>query len=346
MLRVSTIIPVYNDATTVARAIDSALAQKFEGQEIIVVNDGSTDDTPRVLEGYGRKIKTISQPNRGRSAARNAALAAANGEYVAFLDADDEWLANKLARLVPVLDSDPDCVLVYSDVLLVDREGKVVRNSTVPPECAHRPTFEELLELGWWQPVTSAVVMRRSVIQSFGGFDESFGRHWGWEDCLLFLRARELGQFHFVPESLVRYRASTLIEHLRKRQCGEFTIPLIDGASVGAGERFRDCWASEEHFVDLVTKRYGKSIPAARRAMAIKEGLLLPSAMLAMHDGDRALARRAYLRLLRRDPLHPETYVRLLWTLLPLRLSRTLSRLLSESYRRALMGPPEDRLFF
>jgi glycosyltransferase involved in cell wall biosynthesis len=341
MIRVSTIIPVYNNATTVARAIDSALAQKFEGQEVIVVNDGSTDATERVLERYGRKIKVVAQPNRGPGAARNVALAVAKGEYVAFLDADDEWLPHKLTRLVPVLDADPGCVLAYSDALVVDSEGRVVRNSLVPPEHAYAPTFEELLGCGWWSTLPSAVVIRRSVIELCEGFDESFGRHWGFEDNFLFLRAREFGQFHYIPESLVRYRTCTIIEHLRKRQRRAPT----NGDSVSAAVRLRGCIASDDRFIGLVMKRYGKKcIPLARRLTAQKKDLLLLFAMLAMHDGDRAFARRSYLSVLRHNPCYPKTYARLLWTFIPIRMSRPLSRLLPDRYRRALNGPPEDVL--
>ncbi len=341
MVRVSTIIPVYNNASTVSAAIDSALAQNFEGQEIIVVDDGSTDATPHVLEGYGRKIKVVTQPNRGRSAARNTALASAQGAYVAFLDADDEWLSGKLAKTVPVLDADPGCVLVYSDALVIDGEGRIVQDSIVSREYTHPPTLDELLEVGR-PPLTSAVVMRRAVVETCGGFDESFGRHWGWEDTALFLRARELGRFHYIAESLVRYRASTVIENLRKRRCGALT----NGYSMSAADRFRGCFG-QDRFIELIVKRYGeRAHPLVRRMNVDKEWSVLPMAMLAMHDGDRQLARHAYLSLLRRDPLHPQTYVRLLWTFLPLRLSRSLSRLLPEKYQRALMGPPEDKLLF
>jgi glycosyltransferase involved in cell wall biosynthesis len=341
MIRVSTIIPVYNNATTVAQAIDSALVQEFEGQEVIVVNDGSTDATSRILEGYGRKINVVTQPNRGRAAARNAALAVAKGEYVAFLDADDEWLPHKLARLVPVLDADSGCVLVYSDALVVDSEGRVVRNSVVPPEYAHPPTFDELLQRGAWDAVLSSIVMRRSVIKLCGGFDESFGRHWGGQDYFLLLQARESGPFCYLPDTLVRFKASTLTEHLRKRQRGA----CANGDSVPAANRLRWCFGGEDCFIELVMKRYGKKgIPVARRLTAQKQRLLLPIAMLAMHDGDRWLARRAYLSLVRYDPLHPETYARLLWTFLPARMNRPLSWLLPEKYQRALMGPPEDWL--
>jgi glycosyltransferase involved in cell wall biosynthesis len=91
MIRVSTIIPTYNNEATLAQAVDSALAQDLDGQEIILVNDGSTDGTHGIAAGYGERIRVIEQPNRGFNRSRNAALRIARGEYVAFLDADDIW---------------------------------------------------------------------------------------------------------------------------------------------------------------------------------------------------------------------------------------------------------------
>jgi glycosyltransferase involved in cell wall biosynthesis len=93
MRSVSVIVPVYNHAATVRQAIDSALAQEFEGAvEIIAVNDGSTDLTHKELDSYGSRIKAVRQANRGHAAARNLAVAHSTAEYLAFLDADDIWL--------------------------------------------------------------------------------------------------------------------------------------------------------------------------------------------------------------------------------------------------------------
>ena len=96
-IRVSTIIPAFNSAATLRAAIDSALAQEFEGQEILVVNDGSTDGTRAIVAGYGDKIRVIEHTNRGFNRSRNAAIRIARGEYFAFLDAGDFWLTGRLA---------------------------------------------------------------------------------------------------------------------------------------------------------------------------------------------------------------------------------------------------------
>ena len=114
MAKVSVIIPVYNGAATIGRALASVFAQTFTDYEVVVVNDGSTDDTASVLAGYGDRIRVVTQANRGLPAARNSGIRASSGEYVAFIDDDDEWLPQMLERCAAVLDQDPDCGLVYA----------------------------------------------------------------------------------------------------------------------------------------------------------------------------------------------------------------------------------------
>src|SRR5437763_447547 len=108
MKTVSVIIPAYNFARYVPEAIDSVLAQTYAPFEVIVVDDGSTDDTPKVLAAYGNRIRAIRQVNQGVAAARNTGLAAAGGEYVAFIDSDDTWEPRKLQLQMDRFDADPD----------------------------------------------------------------------------------------------------------------------------------------------------------------------------------------------------------------------------------------------
>jgi glycosyltransferase involved in cell wall biosynthesis len=202
-IRVSTIIPVYNGAATVGAAIDSALAQDFDGQEIIVVNDGSTDDTAQILAAYGSRIRVITQENRGLAAARNAGCAIAKGEYLAFLDADDEWFARKLEYAVEALESSRRSVLAFSDHVSINDEGtaKIVRH----PEAS--PGLKDLLT-GGWGILPSTVVMCRSVFERCGGFCEDFVGAGGGDDAYMWLLARECGEFIHIREPLVRYRES------------------------------------------------------------------------------------------------------------------------------------------
>src|SRR5271167_554440 len=120
MAKVSVIVPIYNGAATIGRALASVFAQTFTDYEVVVVNDGSTDDTPAVLAGYGDRIHVVTQANRGLPAARNSGIRASSGEYVAFIDDDDEWMPEMLARCAAVLDQDQNCVLAYAGALRVD----------------------------------------------------------------------------------------------------------------------------------------------------------------------------------------------------------------------------------
>src|SRR5512143_3730544 len=105
---VSVVMPVYNGARYLRQALESALAQTYRPLEIVVVDDGSTDETPAILAEFGTRIRALRQPNSGSAAARNAALDAARGELIAFLDADDLWLPQKLAVQVEYLREHPD----------------------------------------------------------------------------------------------------------------------------------------------------------------------------------------------------------------------------------------------
>ena len=98
--RVSIIIPVYNGAATIDRALASVFAQTFTDHEIVICDDGSTDDTSAVLARYGDKVRVVRQPNRGLPAARNAAVAASRGELLALIDHDDEWLPDSSTSLL------------------------------------------------------------------------------------------------------------------------------------------------------------------------------------------------------------------------------------------------------
>jgi glycosyltransferase involved in cell wall biosynthesis len=218
-IRVSIIIPTYNSAATLARALDSALAQRFDGAaEVVVVDDGSTDSTPAVLSAYASHIKTVRQRNRGVTAARNAAVAAACGIYVAFLDADDVWMPDRLAKTVALLDADEEVALAYSDVVPVDQKGEQLAAGFVNADAAHAPSMEELLNR-WWPILPSAVTMRRDVYNNCGGFDERFKGAGGFAEYL-WIRARESGRYCYVPEPLVIYCLTPFVERMHKYASG------------------------------------------------------------------------------------------------------------------------------
>ena len=214
MASVSIVIPVYNGQETIARAIDSALAQSFGGEcEVIVVNDGCTDSTAQILAAYGNRIQIVEQPNRGLAAARNAGIRVAKGEYIAFLDADDVWLPHKLAATVEPFERMPHAVLAYSDATPIDSAGTAIGDLHIAPEFARAPSMDDLLAQ-YWPILPSAVVMRRSAVQACDDFCEDF--HRAYEDVELWMRAREIGEFIYVAEPLLRYRVTPEADRMLK----------------------------------------------------------------------------------------------------------------------------------
>ena len=123
MPRVSVIIPTYNSAKYICEAIDSVLSQTYRDYEIIVVDDGSKDNTAEVLGKYGNKVLSLYQENAGANSARARGLTEAKGEYVALIDADDKWLPDKLQEQVEFMESSPEINLVFSDFYNFNEKG-------------------------------------------------------------------------------------------------------------------------------------------------------------------------------------------------------------------------------
>ena len=168
MIKVSVIIPAYNGDRYIEEAIASILAQIYTDYEIIVVDDGSTDDTPQIIQQYGNKIRYFSQTNQGVAASRNLGLAHARGEYIAFLDQDDVFLPHKLASQVQLLEQDNSLGIVNSGWQIVDEDGKF--QSAVEP-------WQQIPDLSTanliiWKPVfLGAMLFRRSWLEQTKGFD-------------------------------------------------------------------------------------------------------------------------------------------------------------------------------
>lgn len=179
--RVSVIIPTYNRGWTIGEAVDSVLAQDYRDFELIVVDDGSTDNTPEVLDAYRGTIKVFRQENKGVSAARNRGIAEASGRFIAFLDSDDLWLPQKLSRQVEFFNTTPDALICQTEEVWI-RSGVRVN----PKKRHQKPSgmiFEPSLALCLVSP--SAVMIRRSLLEIVGNFDETLP---ACEDYDLWLR--------------------------------------------------------------------------------------------------------------------------------------------------------------
>ena len=199
---ISVIMPCYNESTRIAESVRSVFNQTFSSLELIVVDDGSKDDSLEVLEGLSREYENllyISQPNKGAGPARNRGLKEARGQYIAFLDADDSWHPECLDKLHANLESSPDAVLTYCGWQNKGLAEKMCK-PFVPPDYEQPDKIETLLRGCRW-PIHAALT-RRSAIDISGGFDEQ------WTSCMdydLWLHIASFNKIVRVPEVLAYY---------------------------------------------------------------------------------------------------------------------------------------------
>jgi glycosyltransferase involved in cell wall biosynthesis len=200
---VSVVIPTFNYGRFVCHAVDSVLRQTVAPHEVIVVDDGSTDDTARALRSYGDAINLIRQVNRGVAAARNHGAREASGEVLAFLDADDEWHDTKLERQLSRLCADPDLGLVHCGVEEIDGVGHILRDRSCDGLEGWVASDLLLLERPVILCAPSGVILTRDLFWQLEGFDERLSTSADWDFCV---RAALKRRVAFVPEPLVRYR--------------------------------------------------------------------------------------------------------------------------------------------
>ncbi len=208
MPTVSVIINTYNSSRFLLRAIDSVLAQTYRDFELIVVDDGSTDDTREAVAPYRDRLTYIHQENKKYSAAKNTGIRASSGDYIAFMDSDDLWLPDKLERQVAVLEQHPEAVLTYCQAIYIDPDdrqiqfrGKIYCN----PEGDQLVIADMRKELFMTTVVApgSTMLVRRWAVERAGLFDEA---HVHGEDWELWLRIAPFGLFAYSPEVLSKYR--------------------------------------------------------------------------------------------------------------------------------------------
>jgi len=294
---VSVVIPVYNGAATIGRALNSVFDQSFTDYEVVICDDGSTDDTPAVLARYGDKIRVVRQPNRGLPAARNAAVAASRGELLALIDHDDEWLPQKLELATAAMHADAGAALLYSDMIVVNEAGEEFRRSQIGPDTAHAPSMDEMLARIW--PITpSTVVMRRDAFDRAGGFCEQLISA---EDIHFWLLMREQGHFIFMPEKLVRFTYGQVFPKVLNRDIGPTAI------------------------VDLIRARYGtRGDGIVKDFIRHRVRMIANAGVIEMSKGNMEGARRCFVRVLRYDPLYLKSYTRIVRTYLPASIRRAL----------------------
>ena len=192
---VSVIIPTFNRANVIKRAVNSVLNQAFTDFECVVVDDGSTDETDSVLSEFSSKIRVVKTENRGVAAARNLGAELAEGKFIAFLDSDDEWKKEKLSRQISYMKESGLRISQTDEIWM--RNGKFVNKSRK----YIRPSgdiFYKCLEVCAVTP--SSVVMEKKLFFEYGGFDESFPV---CEDFDLWLRMSPKEKFGLIDEPLI-----------------------------------------------------------------------------------------------------------------------------------------------
>ena len=199
MHEVSVVIPCYNYGRFLGPAIESVLAQTRPAHEILVVDDGSTDDTPEVARRYAGRIRYLRQENGGVSRTRNAGVAQARGEAIAFLDADDWWRPEKLERQVAALAAHPAAGLIHTGSRVFDDRDQTTLCEFLPP-----PTLDVHALIRCCSISASSVLIPRRIFETVGLFDEALV---GTEDWDMWLRIVASHPVVGVPEVLVEYRS-------------------------------------------------------------------------------------------------------------------------------------------
>lgn len=232
---VSVIIPTYNRAGRCKTAVESVLSQTHGNVEVIVVDDGSKDGTGDIIRGMDDRVKYISQANAGVSAARNKGLAAATGDYIAFLDSDDAWLPWKLEAQLSVLESFPEVGMVWSDMLAVNDNGEMLHDSYLKKMYAAYEYFDREKNFRF----------SRSLSALWNGCQDEYKE-----------RACYVGNiFSWMFMGNLVHTSTALLRRDRQMKVGFFDVDLIK-----SGEdydfHFRTCREGDVAYIDVPSIRY------------------------------------------------------------------------------------------
>lgn len=206
MPKVSVIIPTHNREKYIERAVKSVLRQTYKDYELIVVDDGSTDKTKKIVKKYvkrhPKKVRYIYQDNRGPSAARNTGIRNAQGKYITFLDSDDEYLPKMLKRQISFIKKRPKCRFLYTWYYDTDKKGKIKRKRTTK----RFRTKEALREGLFFRKLTirtSTVMIQKKVFKKTGLFNENY---WYSQDWDMWLRIAKYHRGYCIRKPLAKYR--------------------------------------------------------------------------------------------------------------------------------------------
>lgn len=201
---VSIIIPTYNSVRFIVNSVASATNQTYPNIEILIIDDGSTDETEMVVQQLSGPVRYIKQTNGGPSSARNHGIAQSNGEYIAFLDVDDEWEPSKIDKQVGFFENDKSLSIVATSYVRCNADLLPVETITLSTPSKKKGTipFRALLEKN--QLLTSSIMIKKNILAKCGVFDEKiqFGEDWDF-----WVRIAQLGRIGYIHTPLCKYRA-------------------------------------------------------------------------------------------------------------------------------------------
>ncbi|MFA5294483.1 MAG: glycosyltransferase family A protein [Methanoregulaceae archaeon] len=273
---VSIVIPVYNGSNFLREAIDSALAQTYTNFEILVVDDGSTDDTWKIIQSYGDEIRGIHKANGGVASALNCGIRNMRGKYFAWLSHDDLWLPDKLEKQIHFFEVNSNYKICYSDYFVIDFSGKVLK-TVETPWYPRQKAIRELFKSGYINGCT--IIVEKTCFDKVGLFSEQLKYTQDNEMWIRLSREYEMGR---VPEKLMNQRRHSLQGSKNISPFFSEKTSMLDDAflSFGIDELFPECQTIREipkkkakaynwfgnsmshyrHQFDLAEKYYKKSI--------------------------------------------------------------------------------------
>jgi len=235
---VSVVIPAYNADPWIAETLDSVLEQTFRDFEVIVVDDGSTDQTPELAASYGDQIRYLHKENGGTPSARNAGIRAARGSYIAFVDADDLWRPEKLEIQMQLFHDDPDLAWVYSSAILFEEQvNQLLYRVNQGMKMYAGDILRPLLLSSFICSATP--VIRRDVFDTVGYFEESFPHSDEWDMWLRIAAKYEVG---FVDQPLAKHRihANSKIGRMNFEFCYRARLTVVENAVSRNPDRLSD----------------------------------------------------------------------------------------------------------
>jgi glycosyltransferase involved in cell wall biosynthesis len=252
MVKVSVIVPVYNGEKYIREAIDSILNQSYKDFEVIVIDDGSKDNTLSIIKEYAGKIRWKSQKNKGQASAINEGIKMAKGEYVAYLDADDVCMPQRLEIQVKYLDEHPDVGLVYSSFCQVNSIGKIQRIIKAVP-------YDHFVLLQKDYIARSAVMHRKKCLDKVGLFDEGIT---GDDDWDMWIRISEKFGIGHVERPLVKYRVhGEQISLVRSKKLAYRRYTTMRIVEKACARRKNSFWLKIKLLRAKVERKIGETFP-------------------------------------------------------------------------------------